>query len=477
VGSALGLLCLLAGSAETGATIREREMRAAGLDPQVLAGVPSIRLQGLGDLDLAVADEANEINANDFGGNVAGLLGDGEGWTVESWLGNHVREASSATDDAQRRFGHSGLHVVRRWPNRALGLQADYAHFDNNERARGWSTIRGPVLSGVFNYRVGPAVAGLRLGRETEDEDRINPDYFSISHEQGRWVGELGVAARAVGVEWGAAWAFQRGAVRGVSVDAARFHEDDFLWTRPLDRYTLYALLRPGERLEGGLRLRTMNREGSERVATSWSAEFPMQGSKADYEGSAVTFYEEESDWDLTTRWRLRTAGDGLLAAEAAVRGWEHRVEEGTNFKGSERAGHDEDRTFSLGAGASRRVLGGRFLVGLEGRGSFDDWKDDSAEGQGRRLSLGAGCEFFAGDRLVLRGGASLLADDRDVDLPATLRTGRAISGGASWVPAGGLMQIHLAMRHFRLAPESDAATGLEEIDETRYTLGARWLP
>ena len=169
------------------------------------------------------------------------------------------------------------------------------------------------------------------------------------------------------------------------------------------------------------------------------------------------------------------------MAAEAGYRAWNHRVDEGSEFKGSLRAGHAQRKIDSLGAGVSRRVLDRRVLLALEGRGAIEDWvmedpQQKAAEGTSRRASVGAGLEFFATDRLMLRGGFSLFSEDQDLDRPVTLRTGRALSGGLSWVPRGGLLQVQAGIRHERAVPQDEVSSNLEKTDETQFALGLRWL-
>jgi len=477
----LGLSILLLGAPAGRATVRELLLQNAGLDPQSLASTPSVRLLGMGNLDLSVPDESNELNAHDFGGNIAGLLEDGELWVVESWLGNHRQSADRTGFGAERRFGHAGVQVVRRWPSRAMGADVDYGYFENTERGGDWSKIRGPRMSAIYTQRVGPVTAGLILGREKENEARISGDFFAIRHEQGRVLGQLGLTARRLGIQWGAAVDFERGDVVGKGIDPARYHEDTFTWSRPVNRYSVFALtqLRPG--LEGGVRFRALDREGSERAAISWSGESPYNASGTNYFTEAVTFAEKESDWDLTTRWRARDRRGMTVGVEAGYRSWDHEVREGDEFKGSLRAGEAEKKVFNAGAGISRRVLGNRVLVGLEAHGAFEDWVEVDGlsrrtEGAARRLLAGAGFEAFASDRLVVRGGFSLVSDDADVDAPATLRTGHVLSAGLAWVPRGGLIQIQAGMRQERLTPDAETAPDVDQTDETQFLLGLRWL-
>jgi hypothetical protein len=477
----LGLSILLLGAPAGRATVRELLMQSAGLDPQSLTSTPSVRLLGMGSLDVCMPDESNELSAHDFGGNIAGVLDDGELWVVEAWLGSHRETADRADFGAERRYGHGGFQLLRRWPTRAMGVEVEHGSFENSERGADWSKIGGPRMSAIYSQRIGPVTAGLIVGREKENEARISRDFFAIRHSQSRLVGQFGLTAQGLGIRWGAALDFERGDVIGKGIDPARFHEDTFTWTRPVSRYSVFALMTPRPGIEGGIRFRALDREGSERTAVSWSGESPYNPSGTNYFADAVTFAEQESDWDLTTRWRAH-GGHGLtLGAEAGYRSWDHEVREGAEFKGSLRAGEAEKKAFIAGAGISRRVLADRVLVGLEAHGTFEDWMlvDASgrrSEGTARRVSMGPGFEVFASDRLVLRGGFSLVGDDANVDAPATLRTGHVVSAGLAWVPRGGLIQIQAAVRQERLVPDAETAADLDQVDDTQYLFGLRWL-
>jgi hypothetical protein len=480
-GWGVALAVVVFGAPPGHATVRELLMEEAGLNPLVLGDTPAIRLQGMGGLDLSVADERNEINAYDFGGSIGGLLDDGERWTAETWLGNHDQTAENPSFSAERRFGHSGLQIVRRWPDRALGADVNYTYFEDTDSRLGWTKVRGPLLSAIVNQRIGPVATGLIVGREAENESRISNEFFTVHHHQDRWVGQFGANVPLGGVMWGAAWSFERGDVIGKGVDPARYHEDTFTWRRPVDRYTLFGIFAPRPWLEGGLRYRTLDRQGSETDRVSWSAESPLNPSGTNYVTEAISFFEEESDWDVTTRWRLHGASESLLGVEARYRGWSHRVEEGREFKGTLRAGFAERKILSVGLGASRRILGSRLLVALEGRAEMENWTDEDqnrlrTEGKARVYTAGSGIEFFASDRLMLRAGVGLFSDDRNTDEPLSLRTGQRIGGGISWVPRGGLVQIQGAVEYRHGAPKDAQATALEESTESQYTVGLRWL-
>ena len=131
-------------------------------------------------------------------------------------------------------------------------------------------------------------------------------------------------------------------------------------------------------------------------------------------------------------------------------------------------------------AGASTRLLDGRLLAAVQGEAVLEDWGSasglESLSGQGRYLQGGAGAELFVNPEVVLRGGLWFTSEDGDVDAPLTLATGHGFSGGFSWLPRGGVVQIHGSLRQTLAKPEQEGAQETGEKDETNFLLGLRLL-
>lgn len=476
---ALLLAATIPGVAGAQTTVQSMLMEQAGVDPDVLRPSPSVRLAGMGDLSLAVADEANEISLRDFAGHAAGFLRDSDSWVIESWLSGNTQQGDRRALSSERRFGNAGVEVVQRSPGRALGAIVNWTYYEQSDHPGDWSKTRGPVASALINQQFGPVTFGARVGRETENEDRISADYFALEHNQTRWVGQFGLAYDIAGWTLSGAWDFERGQVKALSVDPARFHEDAFFWTRPLDRYSVAVLIPSGGALEGGLRASFMDREGGEEMEVSWSDRSPWNPSRNNYFDEVITFEESESESEILTQWRLHL-GETMLAAEGGYRSWESEVREGINFKGSRREGASEETGFTLAAGASQRLLAGRLLVGAEGRVSQSDWEvttpTDVTDATSQTGSIRAGVEYFLKASVALRGGIFYGATDRDIDAPESLARLQGVTGGFSWLPGGGLVQVHGSVGFLRQEPWDDDAVDIEEVDETSYRLGLRLL-
>lgn len=475
-------VALIAGAAAARATVREWRMTGLGIDPAQVGSLPSVRLDGMAGAGLAVPDETNELNAHDFGGNVAGVLADADGWVIDTWTGNFLQDHEQSLFRSQRRFGHVGFRAVQRTETRALGVDVNWAFFESDDRYGDWNKVRGPLITALLNQRIGRFTLGGSLGLEQEKEDLISDDVFAIRHRQDRWVGQLGVQTELAGFDWSAAWDFEQGDVLGASVDPDRFHEDAYTWQRPVNRYR-FALVMPRRgALEGGVRGAWMDREGFERARVSWSDDFPQNPSHTLYETEAITFSESESRSEIGTLWRWHLDPRTVLGLGALYLVGDQEVIEAVNFKGSQREGRAASDAFGAAAGLSRRFFSGRLLATIEGALSLESWEFEEGnaglqEGTARAFSGLAGLEYFVGPGVLLRAGGRWTSADLDVDQPFTLATGRAVTGGFSWLPSGGLVQIHGAVRFERSEPDDPAVDTLPERTTVSYSLAARLLP
>lgn len=476
-----GALVALSAAVPADATIREWLMQRAGLDPEVLGSAPSVRLAGMGDVGLGVTDESNELNVRDFGRNVAGVLDDSDSWVVESWFGSTRHLAETPAISSERTYGQAGFQAIRHDEWRAVGADVNWTFYEEKINPGDWARVRGPLSSAIINQRFGPATLGLIVGRETENEDRISPDYFSLGHRQDRWVGQIGARLNHAGWRFALGWDFQRGEVKGTSIDYSRYHQDDFKWIRPIDRFSAVVIFPTGPRIEGGLRGHFMSRTGGETAIRSESAESPQNGSGGDILLTDITtFREEETDTELTTLWRMHLGESTTLGLIGRYSAWEWEVTEGLNFKGSNRAGRWENDQISAGVGLSHMLLNGRLRGAVQARGAQGDVMSEDELGlqdaTARSVTATVGVEAFLSEEVVLRGGA--MAGTRDLDVDASLTLVRLVgfSGGVSWLPRGGSMQFHAALTHRREEPDHEEAVDLEDRRITSYYLGLRLL-
>jgi hypothetical protein len=481
---ACGLVLVVCGLVAPGAqaTVREWQMARVGLDPTLTEANPSARLIGMGSPLLTVPDEGSELNTYDFAGNIAGLLEDSDRWVIDAWTGNFQQDYERSGLQSDRRFGNAGFQVVQRSRDRALGANVNWAFLTVADRAGDWRKIRGPRISPLINQRFGPVTVGAMVGVEQEKEDLITTNFFGLRHRQERWVGQFGAMADLWGLQWGANWHFENGDVLGRAVDPERFHEDTYTWTRPVNRYGASVILPRRGSIEGGVRLGWLDRQGSERVKVSWSDDSPQNPSHTDFYTESVTFHEQESSRGVATRWRLHLGPGSIVGVDAAYRSEELDVQEGINYKGSMREGRSADDSFDAGVGASQRIFGGRLLAALEARAAFQDWETRQVAGvleKGTARTFGAtgALEYFVSSRVMVRAGLHLESQDLNIDAPLTLSVQDAVSGGISYAPLGGLVQVHGALRFERSRPSDETATQVPETTVVSYTVVARLLP
>jgi len=475
------VVAALALPAGAGAALQEGLLERAGTDILRVETVPSTRLAGLAGMGLAVPDEATELNAYDFGLSISGLLEDADGWTLDSWMANQRLSLEQSAHSFERSREWSGASIVRRGEDRALGAHVEWSRYAAPGEDWTSSRVGGPEVAALLNQRLGPAIVGIRLGLESEDERRDSRDFFAIHHEQQRTVGQVGAQAGYAGLVFGATWDFERGDIRGKSEDPARFHQDDYIWSRPIDRYGFFALLPRRGALEGGVRVSALDREGSERVEISWSDRSPRNASRSTFRTQAVTFWEEEADLLLATRWRLHADARTILGLEAGYRDRDQSVVEGINYKGSLRQGAADESQVMAGAALSRRILRDRVMAVVEGRASSSDreWGTDGdlRTATARWAQAAIGFEFSAAPAVLLRGAVYAASEDEDIDAPLTLTATRGVTGGISWLPRGGLIQVHAALQYQKIDREENAALDLEAGEGLGFSLGMRMLP
>ncbi len=460
------------------ATVKEWLMEMDGFSSNQLPSTPSVRLSGIGDLSICIADESNELNAHDFGRNIAGLLNDGDGWTINTWMTGFTSTQDVPGVSSEHRYGSAGSQVVYRSSKRALGLDVNWTYYEATTRPGDWTRTRGPLKSFVMNEAFGPdLVLGVKIGVESENEDRQSDDFFNIRHGQDRWVGQFGAEYYLGDINLSASWHFKRGEVKGKASDANRFIEDTYTWICPEDRFILASVIPLGNLADCAVRLSMMDREGGEDVEISWSAESPTNPSNENFSAEATTFSEEKSDFELTNQWRFYLSSDMLLGLEASYSKSKWDVVEGLNFKGSNLNGNWETTSFTMKAGISQRIFK-NILVGLQlnAQQAKSETSPDPEEATSRRLTGNIGFEYFISEAVILRGGFQKCSYDRNIDEPVSLSQSHLITAGLSWVPRGGLFQINSAFSVGQSRPYNDYATMLRDIDEVSYLIGFRML-
>lgn len=461
---------------------------------------PSLRLDAMGGLYLVVPDENNELNLSDFGGNLAGVLSDRQGWSVESWLGRDnsyedLNETYLGEDVRQRtRFDlvGGGLDVVyRRKARSALGLNLAWQGYDARLTYGPNSQVTGPGFQAFGNQVFGPVTAAVGVSMASDKEsiaDNQDPsaaDVFAISHESK--TRRLTVAAawdlKRAGMLLGAQVDADQVRIDGSSEDRSGYHADNFDWRRPATQMSL-TLVRP----EGlgsfafGVNLGRLRREGTEEAEISWSDRFPDNPGRVNFAALVPTFTEKESGWSAEGRASWRFAPHLQLSGGGLYRSFESDVTESANanFVGSRSQESADVTVWRVGAGLGAVLLqDGRLRVGLETAvdgGQLDSVRPRESTTQ-ETLSFDArtGVEYLFARDLVVRAGYQRMAKDHAVGEPASLGQSNGVTVGFGYAPRGGLIVLDTILQVWREYP--DVPGDLDREADARYlAVSARLL-
>ena len=444
---------------------------------------PSLsRLISMGGLRFVIPDENNEINLADFGGNVAGIAADKDGWSVE-WTYDKLRN----TDDASltRRSNAFVQRTVvtqemadwtviyRNGNGRAFGGSYRWDAQSVNVRVGDDSKARGPKVSALWNERIGPFRLGTSFHRFADNEDITSADIYAIRHFSESWIWRFGAATDLLGLQWAGQIDLERNTIEGKSRDPSGFHQDDYRWLRPATKGRLSLLLPEGSDLEAGVNLSFLDRSGREEAEISWSDRFPANPGGFNYDQKLGTFEEDESGLELEARALYWLSWAPRVGGYFRYGDFSSDVVESSNFIGSRRAGSLDRTETVFGGGAATSLWSDRFTLGVEGESRLTTTEAEVARAfsviDAREISLRGGIEWFARPNLAFRSGYEYRTTDTDIDAPFTLRAGSAGSIGVGYVPNGGTITVDGYFRYLDQEPSED---GGENRDVGQWQLG-----
>ena len=454
---------------------------------------PSLRLDAMGGLYLVIPDENNELNLSDFGGNLAGVLRDRGGSSVESWYGRNnsyvdLNTAYQGQDVRQRSrldLEGGGLDVVyRREAQRALGMTLFWRGYDARLTYGPDSRVTGPDSRVFINQVIGPVTAAVGVATASDNEALVSPDIFAIRHtSQTR---RLTVAAawdpRLAGMSVGAQVDVDRVRIDGTSADPAGFHGDRFDWRRPATQMRL-TLVRPEGLgpLAFGVNVGRLRRHGTEEATISWSDRFPMNPSRVNYASRIPSFTETEHGWDAEGRALWRFARHLRLGGEGLYRKLDSRVTAAnSNFAGSRSQEIAKVTAWRVGAGLSAVLLpDDRLRAGVET--AVDGGQLDSARPREsltqttRGYEARTGAEYLFARDLVVRAGYQWRSQDHAVGEPASLGLSNGLTFGLGYVPRGGLVALDTSLWVWRERPDVPGAANREAAARD-LAISARFL-
>jgi hypothetical protein len=452
---------------------------------------PSRRLDAMGGLYLVVPDENNELNLSDFGGNLAGVISDRRGWSVESWLGRNngfVEDNTTFHGEGVRqrdRFDleRGGLDVVyRHEAQRALGMTLLWQGYDARLSYGPNSRVSGPDSRFFCSQLFGPLAAAIGVTTASDKEDLVASDIFAIRHTSQTRRLTVAAAWDLGGMSVGAQVDADRVRIEGQSADVSGFHRDEFDWRRPATRVRL-TLVRPEgpSPLAFGLNLGRLQREGTEDATISWSDRLPANPSRVNFSARLPSFTEKEDVWDAEGRASWRLASNLRLGANGLYRKFDSVVKESpnSNFPGSRRQEDSKLTSWHLGAGLGTGLRGGRLHAGLEGAvdgGKLESQRPrQSLEQKTRTYQARLGAEYFVSSDFAIRGGYQKGSRDYAVGEPASLGLSNGLTLGFGYVPRGGLVAIDT---YFRVWRENPDVAGTDDRHSQHRDLGisARFL-
>lgn len=451
---------------------------------------PSVRLMGMGHLSLTIADENNEISLSDFGGNLAGLATDRDGWSVEAWGGRSVQvndyaavQQGSPVRQRSRFEGElGGLDAV--WHKggvRAMGLASAWLGRDTSFRYGPDSRTRGPNFQGFLNEVRGPLSLAVGLLRWNDNEDVVSDDIFAIRHFSTTWTTSFAAGLLLSGWQLGGQVDLDRVDIRGRSRDHSGFHQDDFVWHRPTQRYRLNLIRPQGDKLAFGVNLGAVRRDGREEATISWSDRFPYNPSRTTFRVEIPTFEEEERVLSAGARGIYKLSSVLNLGFGGSYHTLDTRVTESpqSNFHGSRAEEDSEESGWRVGGGISSVLLNQRLRLGAEAfalQSTFNVKRARSeTESDSRGYQINCGGELLLPSRWAVRGGFARTSLDEDVDQPLSLYVGNAFTAGIGYVPKGGIVSIDAALRVMRERPDFEGGADRER-DGHEIAISARFL-
>ncbi len=455
------------------------------------SSVSTLRLDSMGGLLLVVPDENTEYNLIDFAGNPAGIAADKDRWSLDSWFGrwknstdfNSTFAGSGVRQRAaiQQDFGVSEA-IYRSGGRFAIGGGVQWAGHRASIRYGDERRSRGPAMRGVVAYRVADFDFGLDVLGWSDNEDLVTTDVFAVRHRTNAWLTTLGVGSDLLGLRLGAQARFDAVTIRGKSRDAAGFHQDDFEWRRPTTNARLTLLLprrSPEQRLEVGVNIDLLSRNGTEEAEISWSDRFPDNPSRFGYERLVPTFDEQEQGSGVSGRARFAVSPLLHIAASGSVEEFTSEVVEAVNFVGSRRAEDLEQTRTTLRGGVGYLFPSRVLQVGVEaGFRSGNDRRilaRSTSDVDQRSVDAAVGVEWLIRPELALRGGYQRAGIDEDLDLPESYRTANGFTFGVGYLPRGGIFSLDAGMRVRNERPSE--STGVNRrTDLFDFALATRFL-
>ncbi len=474
-----GLLLLLAGPSRAQYLI----YNAAQTGHPLPSARPSIRLDGMGDLELTIPDENNGINLLHYANILAGIAQDRDASSVDVF-----GTSSSQVDDYQEIYAGSSVRQHLRFRqddasveatyrdpgHRAIGMLTDWIGQTTNVSYGPQNKVRGPNIQGYYNQLSGPWSFAIGVTRWTDNESLLSPDIFGISHQSATWAGTFAAGLLYHGWNVGGQLELSHVEIDGTSSDANGFHDDVYTWLRPTTEIS-FAIIRPEtNRLASGLDLDYGHIHGSELGQINWADRFPSNPSGLNFTTEVPTFEEHDDALTVQGRTSYRLLSNLRLGASAEYQHLKTSVFEdaSTNFPGSQTAQDSHQYFARVGGGLGWELARSRLRLGAEGyvdQGKLTSvLSRSSSEVTSRSFELRTGGELLLPSHLAVRAGFLLGSFDADKDQPQNLYKSNGLTVGIGYLPRGGTISLDAAIRILSQKPnysgEPDHTTDVQDL-------------
>jgi len=466
---------------------------------ETFAGWGSTRLQAMGDIQVSVVDDRKLIDIYEYAKNPGGIVTSRDTSIVEfpysyqEFSDTYYNQTNGAYQQGV------GIHGVVR-PNRpwAVGFDVDYGGMsatrhtlcpspDDCRFIRDFNLPVAPqadpvvgdkafgagVTSPYFSMTYGRVFkkrlqAGLRLGYQSEDEDRrisepYDLDLTSTSFEITGGLGYvLPILENTVTVAGFATYVDNQ--IQGLSETS--LNEDNYDYSRPEVAFGGQIALKKGDWLTGVIDLRHSSFDGQQDASVNWAPQFflnplPSENLQSNVFKKSWTSFESGFRHDEgDTRWMVNVPGKpvhiGLGYAYFEENEWitvNDEVLSSANELNVQRLGYRFAGGFSFDMPEGKGVIAAEARIAHESR---LDLTFDLPEISMITYTYHLGAEYRVWPKIPLRVGTILIRDDPNrYDGVAPFKgTGLTLGAGYVWEASGTKIDFAYGHNHFSYSPD-----------------------
>ena len=466
-----------------------------GTGVELIQGPGAIRLNGMGNLTVAIEDVNNQVNLYDFTGNVAALVLDKDTRNTESW-GSYGKWADEKDDFRWQDIGiwQGGALVVLRGKGNYAGgatvstrtldltrvddrnfremLQVSFpkSDFAIPETSFASTDITSSSVEGYYAQRIsGRAFLGAHGWGTFDAETKPVRLLYELTNKVNDVGGGMGLVVLAT--KWmqvGGTVDLGSQLVEATSSDA--FHDDAYTRKRGIFTFSSHALVEVMGKLRGVLNYRHSSFDNDQTLNMNWSRRFVLNPqTDTDIRMKLRVSSESNRSDFLATRWifsgiRLPITVSGYFDM-SKVDSWLHNQSNVLVWINEYDKVLDQ---WNLRGGASYKI-GEKGLAGMEVRFNRGRLENRLPLEKGyqhfRTLDIRGGGEYRLLKWLALRAGYSRAKENRTMGVPEDDFNWNTISAGAGWFLKNDKLSLDAAFVNQVIKPDQDLGNGRE----TRY--------